>query len=173
MANLCARMQKQHQIEIEWFDCERIAHYILTDLLPKTVLVEKLGKYLPCLNEIHCSNSNMVILPELPRNTRFNQSMLESPHQILIKKHISLLWGISGIGKTCLSVKLANVVTMTNKLDAVYFINTARLNLPVTYLRWIVKWRGEKLIWWVHCRLRIHCLSLMTSAINLIRFWRR
>lgn len=127
MANLCACMKKQHQIEIEWFDSERIAHYILTDLLPKTVLVEELGKYLPYLNEIYCSNSNMVILPELPKNTRFNQSMLESPHQILIKEHILLLWGISGIGKTCLSVKLANVVTMANKLDAVYFINAAQI----------------------------------------------
>lgn len=68
MATLCDKQQKTHSIKISWYDGEEIAKYILKELLPKTVIVEKLVEFLPSLHEIYSSAPNTAILATLPSN---------------------------------------------------------------------------------------------------------
>lgn len=53
---LCHEMQMCFQGDVFWYDAEELAKYILKDLLPKTEIVRRLSKFLPCLKSIYLSS---------------------------------------------------------------------------------------------------------------------
>ena len=57
---LCHEMQMCFQGDVFWYDAEELAKYILKDLLPKTEIVRRLSKFLPCLKSIYLSSPNTV-----------------------------------------------------------------------------------------------------------------
>ena len=125
IAALCDKLQKAHSIKIFWYDGEEIAKYVLKELLPKTVIVEKLVEFLPSLHEIYSSAPNTAILATLPSNYQIDPAVLKTAYKLLIDKNILFLTGISGIGKSALASKLARMLVDHEQLDAVYSIDSA------------------------------------------------
>lgn len=126
IAALCDKEQKAHSVKIFWYDGEEIAKYILKDLLPKTVIVEKLVEFLPSLHKIYSSAPNTAVLPALPSNYQIDPTIRDAAYKLLIDKNILFLTGISGIGKSALASKLAYMLVERGQLDAVYTIDSAR-----------------------------------------------
>lgn len=129
MAALCSKMQKRFQGKqgkIIWYDAERIARYILKDLLTQTELVRKISEFLPTLNSIYLSSPDTAVFPKLPQNYQVNPVAVEKAYQMLSTSQVLLLTGISGVGKSTFAVKLATKLLESEQLDTAYFIDSAR-----------------------------------------------
>ena len=124
MTSLCDKMQETHSVEIFWYDAEEIAKYILKELLPQTMIIGKLLEFLPSLNNIYLSHPNTAVLPKLPQNYQTASDTISEAYEVLASRHLLLLTGISGIGKSALSVKLASVLLKREQLDTAYFIDS-------------------------------------------------
>lgn len=125
MTALCRRTQTQFQIDVCWYDVEKISRYILEELLPKTEIVRSLSEFLPSLGDIYLSSPNTVVFPELPSNYHAAPETVEKAYVLLTNRRVLLLTGISGIGKSALAVKLADKLLEEEKLDTAYFIDSA------------------------------------------------
>ena len=122
---LCHEMQMCFQGDVFWYDAEELAKYILKDLLPKTEIVRRLSKFLPCLKSIYLSSPNTVVFPKLPPNYQTAPETIEKAYQILTSRRVLLLTGFSGIGKSALAVKLAGKLLEDEQLYTAYFIDSA------------------------------------------------
>lgn len=123
MANLCNTIEANSKYKIRWFDSKKIAEFILPNLLTQNIIIEKLGNYLKSLTLIYNTNINTVNLPQLPNNYRISNNTIESSFEILYKNRLVYITGISGLGKTMLSVKLAEILKKETLLNAIYFID--------------------------------------------------
>lgn len=127
MVKLCTDMEKIFQGKIIWYDAEKIAESIISNLLTRIVTINRLAKFLPSLINIYSTHPDTVSLPQLPANYRISPKTLEDSYCLLTSKRFLLLTGISGIGKSNLAVKLAQKLLENEHLDAVYFINSTEI----------------------------------------------
>lgn len=67
-------------------------------------------------------------LPKLPENYRLIESAKDEPFEILKKNRLLYISGISGIGKTSLSVKLADEIKSKASLNSIYFIDGSQIS---------------------------------------------
>lgn len=66
-------------------------------------------------------------LPNLAVNYRIEESNLKEPFNILTQNNLLYISGISGIGKTSLSIKLSEMLKENKSLKSIFFINGAQI----------------------------------------------
>lgn len=66
-------------------------------------------------------------LPNLAGNYRIEESNLKEPFNILTQNNLLYISGISGIGKTSLSIKLSEMLKENKLLKSIFFINGAQI----------------------------------------------
>ncbi len=129
MANLCERYEeKSNNITIKWFDSRSIAEIIATEIIGKNRVLKKMTDIIPDLAEAIGKNNIGSNIPELPDNYSFPIITMKLLLEKLEKNHFLYLHGISGIGKTMLSVYLQNEMLKTVQVDNVEFINVSQIS---------------------------------------------
>lgn len=127
-ANLCEKYQEKFKIEIKWFDSRSIAEIIVDDISDKNKIRNRIADIASGLAEAIGKNSIGTNIPELPENYSFPQETAKRLLNNLEKNHFLYLHGISGIGKTMLSVYLQNEMQKTVQVDNVEFINVSQIS---------------------------------------------
>lgn len=127
-ANLCERYEEEYEITIQWFDSRSIAERIVDDIADKNRILNRMVEIVPDLAEAIGKNSIGTNIPELPKNYSFPKITMERLLNTLEKNHLLYLHGISGIGKTMLSVYLQNELQKVVQVDNVEFINVSSIS---------------------------------------------
>ena len=110
---------KWNQIKVEIYDAEKISHIIL-DNISNTPKVEEVLSYLPKTFEYYR------ILPQTNKLPAFKTRYYERREEqeiieILKNKHYIQIYGISGIGKTELTISIGN--SLKNQFDSIIWLN--------------------------------------------------
>lgn len=122
----CGRYEKDYNITISWFDGRKIAEYILENMLMDNVIIEKITPYLPELENIRYQYINDVEIPKLPENyVQYELEEVDRAVKILKSRGCLYIYGISGIGKSLLSIEIA--LKIKKNYDAVYYIDATKI----------------------------------------------
>lgn len=128
ITDLCEEYDEKYNINIQWFDSRSIAEVISTEIIGKNRVQKKMIDIISDLAEAIGKNSIGSNIPELPENYSFPNITTKRLLEELEKNHFLYLHGISGIGKTMLSVYLQNEMLKTVQVDNVEFINVSRIS---------------------------------------------
>lgn len=128
IANLCEKYEEEYEINIKWYDSRSIAETIVDDIVCKNIVLKKMIDIVSDLGEAIGKNRIGNNIPELPENYCFPSITIEFLLEKLEKNHILYLHGISGIGKTMLSVYLQKKMTNIVQVDNVEFINVSKIS---------------------------------------------
>lgn len=128
MANLCEKYVEKYKISIKWFDSRFIAEIIATEIIGKNLVLKKMTDIVPDLAKAIGENNISSNIPELPENYSFSDMTVKLLLGILENHHFLYLHGISGIGKTMLSVYLQKELLKTVQVDNVEFINVSKVS---------------------------------------------
>lgn len=128
ITDLCEEYDEKYNINIQWFDSRSIAEVISTEIIGKNRVLKKMIDIISDLAEAIGKNSIGSNIPELPENYSFPNITTKRLLEELEKNHFLYLHGISGIGKTMLSVYLQNEMLKTVQVDNVEFINVSRIS---------------------------------------------
>ena len=129
MANLCEKYEEKSGIIIKWFDSRFIAEIIATEIIGKNLVLKKMTDIVPDLAKAIGENYISSNIPELPENYSFSDMTVKLLLEILENYHFLYLHGISGIGKTMLSVYLQKELLKTVQVDNVEFINMSQISV--------------------------------------------
>lgn len=125
MANLC---KEYEDITIKWYDARFMAEIIATEIINQNEVLKKMTDIVPALAKAIGENNISNKIPELPENYSFSSTTVQLLLNKLKKNHLLYLHGISGIGKTMLSVYLQKELLKTVQVHNVEFINVSRIS---------------------------------------------
>ncbi len=128
MANLCKEYEEKCKITIKWFDSRFIAEIITDEIGNRNQVLKKMINIETGLAKAISMNALSNNIPELPENYFFSSKTTELLLEKLEKNHFLYLHGISGIGKTMLSVYLQKELLKKMQVDNVEFINVSRIS---------------------------------------------
>lgn len=128
MANLCKKYEKKYKITIKWFDSRHIAEIITDEIGNKINVLRKMASIEPDIAKAIGINAMGNNIPNLPENYFFSSETTEFLLEKLEKNHFLYLHGISGIGKTMLSVYLQKELLKKVELSNVEFINVSGIS---------------------------------------------
>lgn len=120
VATYISYKETENSINIEWYDARRIGEYIVEKLLDQSILLEKIANYIPTVNRIMSLEANYNSMPMLPENYVFNNE-IDTIIKKLDNNKVIFISGISGIGKSLLSVEIAQKIY--DKFDTLYYID--------------------------------------------------
>lgn len=128
IANLCEEYEEKYKITIKWFDSRSIAEIIVTEIINKNKVLKRMTDIVSDLAEAIGKNNIGNNIPELPENYAFPIITTKLLIEKLENNHFLYIHGISGIGKTMLSVYLQNEMLKTIQIDNVEFINVSQIS---------------------------------------------
>ena len=110
LTNLLTRYGKCINKKIDFFDGRLISEYIVDEIIDKqdNLSIEKLIHLIPSIKQIKQENNYTNSLPSHSENYIQRETDEKEITKLLSKNKFAQLYGISGIGKTYLAVKLAN-----------------------------------------------------------------
>lgn len=85
------------------------------------------NNYLDTIMKNRPQSANLNNLPKLERNYRITDDIIFCANQILEKNRFIYISGLSGIGKTCLSIKLSEQIKNKFQISSVYFIDGSHI----------------------------------------------
>lgn len=128
MAKLCRKYEKNKRITIKWFDSRSIAEIITDEIGNNNQVLKRMKNIEAEIAKAIGMNAMGNNIPKLPENYFFSGETTELLLKKLIKTHFLYLHGISGIGKTMLSVYLQKELLKKVQVNNVEFINVSRIS---------------------------------------------
>lgn len=128
MSKLCQKNNEKYNMTIKWYDSRFMAEIIATEIVSKNQVLKKMTDIVPDLEEAIGKNNIGNNIPELPENYSFPVATIKCLLEKLERNHFLYLHGISGIGKTMLSVYLQKEMIKKVQVDNVEFINVSHIS---------------------------------------------
>ena len=125
LCNYVDRIQESKHVEISWFDGRKLSEYIVDNVIKDNLYVRRLRGFIPTLDEIMMMSLNNTNMPSLPDNYVCHDN-IHLLKEILFSNNFIYIWGISGIGKSLLSIELA--MSIQFGFDALYYIDGTKIN---------------------------------------------
>lgn len=126
--NLCNYvncMEKAKGVEISWFDGRKLSEYIINNVLEDNLFIQKIKDFVPTIDEILMMSINNINMPSLPDNYVTNNN-LDVLKEKLYDNRCLYIHGMSGIGKSLLSIELA--MAIQEDFDSLYYIDGTKIN---------------------------------------------
>lgn len=125
VCNYVDSIEKDKNVEISWFDSRKLSEYVIDNVLEDNLYVEKIKDFVPVLDEILMISINNISMPDLPDNyvCPVNLDILKEK---LYRNRCLYIYGISGIGKSLLSIELAK--TIQSNFVSLYYVDGTKIN---------------------------------------------
>lgn len=125
LCNYVELIEKAKGVEISWFDGRKLSEYIIDSVLEDNLFMQKIKHFIPTLDEILMTSINNTKMPSLPSNYVCYDNLVELKEK-LYKNRCLYIHGISGIGKSLLSIKLAKEIQ--KDFDSLYYVDGTKIN---------------------------------------------
>lgn len=125
LCNYINRIEKDKGVEISWFDGRKLSEYIINSVLEDNLFVQKIKDFVPTIDDILMMSINNINMPSLPDNYIANNN-LDVLKEKLYNNRCLYIHGMSGIGKSLLSIELA--MAIQEDFDSLYYIDGTKIN---------------------------------------------
>lgn len=125
LCNYIKRIEEAKNVEISWFDGRKLSEYVINNVLEDNLFVQKIKDFVPTINDILMMSINNIKMPSLPDNYVANNN-LDVLKEKLYNNRCLYIHGMSGIGKSLLSIELA--MTIQEDFESLYYIDGTKIN---------------------------------------------
>lgn len=125
LCNYINRIEKAERVEISWFDGRKLSEYIIHSVLEDNLFIQKIKDFVPTIDEILMMSINNIKMPPLPSNY-VGHNNLDVLIEKLYNNRCLYIHGISGIGKSLLSIELA--MAIQSDFDSLYYVDGTKIN---------------------------------------------
>jgi len=166
----CQEYADQFHFDIQWYDSREIAQILVGEIRYKNILLNRIFEIVPSLKEAFAGISLNNHMPELPDNYCFPEKIRNDLLNKLKSNHFLYLHGISGIGKTMLSVCLQKMLLECEPIHQADFFHISQiLNLSeLRYLKDPAFGYGIDLLSTIQSEKALYVLDDLSSDIDNI-----
>ncbi len=128
MTDKCREYEDRFHFDIQWHDSREIAQILVGEIRYKNILLNRIFEIVPSLREAFAGISLDNHMLELPDNYCFPEKIRNDLLSKLKSNHFLYLHGISGIGKTMLSVCLQKMLLECEQIHKAEFFHISQVS---------------------------------------------